>query len=345
MVSAPQPIFRSASLAVPTYTLGGYLNLSFPPTRNIVGDAVLPVSGRLLVLALKGIGKSQLSMQIALEIAAQKSVLGIFDVPERSKTMILQKEIPDWFYQERLLQASGRYAQLDQSKILIPGQDSFMDMYLDTPIGMQTLESTIAFERPNTVILDPWDTFHNQDTSNNQAMRMITNQLDRIRVRYNVAFLVCHHLKKPSNDYRGRRVTQTMFDTLGASAMINWADTVFTMNEMTKEKVHLEPFMRHGREEPPSIIMTRNRRYSGFDAEIQGEPTTTGQFVALAILSKVQRIRRKDLEYEMVKQKIGPKQAQRAVSDMVHKNLCYEIGSNGDRWVINLSPTVRAWYR
>lgn len=346
MVSAPIPIRPGATGVIPTLDLNSYLAYQFPTQKEIVSEAVFIRKGRLLVLALKGVGKSQIAMQFGLEVAAQKPVLGIFDVPERAKCLILQKEIPDKHYQDRIKQAARRYGGLNAAYMSIPLQEHFIDMFLDTAQGIFALEQTIAWERPDFVVIDPWDNFHNQDTNNNQAMRNITNTLDRIRIQYDVGFLVCHHLKKPSNDYRGKRITQTMYDTLGASSLINWADTVFTMNEMSKEQVHLEPFMRHGREEPPSIIMKRNRVYSGFDAEVQDEPTGAAEHTALGALVKAgERRLMSDLIYDIQAQKIGPLQAKRAVLRLIDKRLVHVQGSGGDRVIINMSIAARAWMK
>lgn len=330
-------------------TLDRYLDYSFPTRNDIIGNGVLPEQSTLLVLGDKGIGKTIIVANISLCIASQSPVVDEFPVTQKQRVLLIQKEITDTNFQERLTQAATWYNQLDARCIVIPKQNQILDLWLCQPQGMYKLEQLIMYWQPKVVAIDPWEKFHLLNGNDNHAIKPIINNLTRLKSKYGVSFIISHHYKKPQTDWKGKRIAHTMWDSLGAVGLVNDVDSVFGLDPIGdgKEKVYMETFIRNTSGEHPKFVLTRDRKYARFVGEVQGDPTNVSELKAQIILTKNNgQMCWKDLEYALVKDKTGPVQARRAIIALHAKRLVYVVGGGDyvNKQVISLSPGAKKWF-
>jgi hypothetical protein len=119
------------------------------------------------------------------------------------------------------------------------------------------------------------------------------------------------------------------------------------MNDRGSDRLLLGSFLRHGREQLPPIVLQMNRVYAMFDASIQDQPTGQGELAVVQALNREQNQEclYDDLVDKLKAHKLGPRQANIAISSLRIKNNLYFIGTNGDRIVRLLTPQARAWLR
>lgn len=327
-----------------------FIGQDLPVRNDIVDDAIVPRGGKLILGGDKGLGKTVIVTQMALEIASGDPMLNLFDVPNPEVVVVAQKEIPTGKYQERLLQARSKYNRLNQKNLIILSRDDiYSALMFDTPQGERLLEQYINYYRPKVFVIDPMYLFHNIDEDRTQQVKKVLEVLDRMILKYGVTFLVSMHFRKPAKDFRtGKIMHQDASDFRGSGTWFHWCDTAIWLNALASDKVLLEMFARHGREEPPTVVMSLNRRFNIFEAEIQNSPTSKGEFDCMAALG---HYRNGECLYDTLVQdmlnkfKHGPRQAKTIISTMRSKNLLYFIGAGVDRQVRLLTPGARQWVR
>lgn len=346
----PSPVpFQPQVPGFKAYDLDSYLNLTFSNAGNIIDDDVLPIQGRLVVLALKGVGKTIITQQLALELASGGPALGLWRVLKPCRVLVIQKELQDGKYQERLQQSSMQYPHLRSDYIQVVPQAESINIRVDDQQAYQRLEQAIIFYQPEVIVLDPWEEFFHFNENNSWEMKPALESLDRLRLKYGVSFIISHHTVKPQSDPRtGNRFAQDMYAGRGSGRFIEWADTTFTLNgDKTPGKVLMTTFMRHGHQDPPVISMTLNRRYATFDAEVQGIPTTDAEWKITSTISRNHdEMLYNDLIDSLAKQKVGPVVARMAVNSMLRKHILYYMGNvsvGANRIVRMLSPQTRTW--
>lgn len=330
------------------HSLDAFLNLTYPATDDLI-EGVLGVGGRLVALALKGVGKTLYVTQMALELASATPHLGVWQIKRPVRVMILQKELPDWQFQDRLAQAAMQYPHLNEDNLILPKLEDIVDLRLDNPHGLQVLEQSIIYHKPEVIVLDPFRHFHMVNEDKELFIKPMLLFLNKMIEKYKVAFIVSHHLHAPMKDFRsGKRVAQDMYDMSGSKFLIEWADTVFTLNQDPQMKVLMTPYMRYGKEPPINIVMELDRQYATFDGEVQDLPTTDAEWKAANILgAHNDEMLFNDLISGLISQGVNKTVANVSVNTMIRKHLLYFVGSyagTSNRLLRMLSPQTRTWF-
>lgn len=328
-------------------TIEEYVDQEFPERHDYIGHEIMPRGGKLIIGALKGKGKTVMMVQMMCELGSASPFLGLFSVPEPRRCLLFQKEVDDELLGERLKQTMARYQRLDPKNILIPNRDDIVDIQLDTGKGIQLLFSMIRYYRPDVVFLDPIVWFHHLDEDKVGDVKKLLDILNQANAEFGCVFVISHHFKKPYIDQRGKTFDQGPEAFRGSGLWYDWCDTGIWMNDRGGDKRLLNMFTRHGRDEAPTLVLTLNRKYAVFDAEIQGVPTTAGEYAAMQVLAKSQgyQLLYSDLVYKLQQVKIGPRQAQIVINALASKRNVYFVGNNGDRVVRMLSPQAKSWVR
>lgn len=328
-------------------TVDEYIDQDFPVRHDIIDNAILPTLGRMMVGAAKGVGKTTMLTQVMCELGSGSPALGLFDVPRPVRVMLLQKEVDSESFSQRVEQVSQHYSKLDPSNVLVPNREDIIDLKLDTAQGIQLLTQCIIYYKPDVVMLDPIVWFHNMDEDKATDVKKLLAALDKMILQYHVAMIISHHFGKTQHDNRGRPIDQNLQSLRGSSVWGDWCDTAIWMNDRGNDKALMDMFVRHGKEEPPTVLLTRNRKYNIFEAEIQGMPTTAGEYAVVQILNREpsREMMYSDLEYQLKVHKIGERQAKVAISSMRAKNNVYFIGIGGNRIVRLLTPQARQWLK
>lgn len=347
MVNQPQPIRPVVPPVIRAYNFDAFSNRVFSVRESFVDGAIIPRNGKVLIGGDKGLGKTISLTQMAFEMASGDPMFGLFDVPHPIRVMVFQKEIPSAYYQQRTDQVRRKYFRFNPDNLVIIDRDDIYDkIWLDTKSGVQYLHSLIDYYRPDVTMIDPVYLFHNSDEDKSQSVKTLLYPMDEAIVKYNTTFVLSHNFTKKSKDYRGNPIHQGPESFRGSGAWYHWADAALWMNQMAVGKNLLEMFCRHGVEDPPTCVMTLNRRTATFDAEIQNAPTNNAEVVVVQLLNR--KPGGQDTFDSIIAElqkaaKIGPRQAMTAISACRTKNLIYYVGVGGGRQVRVLTPASRQW--
>ena len=339
--------FPSQSLVPPIRfrSIDAYLSQEFPVRHHLISEGILPVGGKLLVGGQKGVGKTIIMTQIACELASASPCLGLFNIPEPKRALVIQKEVIDDELQDRLRITVNQYPGLHPDMLLIPNREDVRDIMLDTWQGIKILDQCIDYYEPDVVFLDPIMWFHNIDEDKATEVKKILEPLNNLTVKYKCAFVISHHFKKQVMDFKGKHLDQGLQDFRGSGVWGGWCDTALWANDRGNDRLMLGSFLRNGSEQLPSVVLTLNRKQVRFEGQIQDEPTSTAEYAIAQILAMKPgyQCSYTDLESALKQKKIGPRQANTAISTMKSKNMVYFIGNNSHRVVRLLSPQMRMW--
>ena len=329
---------------MPVYEIHDFLRLKFV-REDIISDGILPTECRMVVGALPKIGKTTLVTQLALELASGTPFLGLFDVDRPYPVQIIQQELSDEAYYERLILAKPNFGAIQTGFLSILNSRS---LQIDTPAGRGEIENYITSWRPRVVIFDPLYKIHSKNEDKASEMHSVLNVLDSLIDKYKVAVILVHHLKKPTTDFRGRSVDLGMSELRGSSSLAAWADSILMMapHPSTKGDIVLSFWLRHGQVDP--VILSPIDGKFTFDAQSQGHPTGQDEQAIVGILKNAPRntIDHQALVAAVISQTGHSKRAiQMAMSSLRKKYLVAATGIGREKRKVYLLTSPRdQWF-
>lgn len=218
------------------------LQRSYPEAPAIVGGGVI-VRGSLNILGgAPKVGKSAMSLNVALCRSLARPWLGFRTTPGR--TLVIQAEIP-----ERELQTRLR-VMLQDLEAALPDKTIYFvthrGLRLDRSDGLRAARDLIEQAHPDLVEFDPLARFYSGDENSAREVGRLIGSLDDLIQTYGVAILLNHHTAKPSaQDPRegGLRLR-------GSSALFAAVDTAMILDR-DEDAFKLGFQLRHGKEPEP----------------------------------------------------------------------------------------------
>jgi archaellum biogenesis ATPase FlaH len=216
--------------------------------QEVIGKGILPEAGCLILCGPAEVGKSLLTLEMAVRLAYGMDLWGL-PVAEAQNVLVIQAEIPQQYENARLLKI------LKGLELPVPPKLSFLQNEARFNLGsashVRRLEEEIAKAKAKVVILDPLSSYHCKDENDNIAMRSILEGLSDISPRTGVAWIVVHHHGKP---YQGGATNYR-----GASSIKDWGDTMIDMRAVKTSsdgtQVRLDfSKLRHGSKLPPLLL-------------------------------------------------------------------------------------------
>ena len=186
-----------------------------PPAYVVEG--LIPEESVNIAAGDSGLGKSAWAYQLGLCVAWGMPFLGL----PTKKGPVLYIDLENGRSGIQKL-----YTSLSRHLGASGLSDSFY-LLTDRDEGLQ-LESIIAAKRPTLVIIDSLRAWNPEAEEKNRNAARVMMQLREFAKAYKVAFLIIHHIKKPSENYvQVLEDTSTMtwlLQACGARALINQAD-------------------------------------------------------------------------------------------------------------------------
>jgi hypothetical protein len=226
--------------------------------NTLIGNRWLCKGGSLLINAQSGIGKSSLTMQLAIGWALHG--LGLFPElltfgikPVRSlKSLILQAE-NDIGDQAEILQSvickyGKNYCGESEKQALNERLVFYRDNVHSGGEFLRVLEALIVRHKPDIVWVDPLMCYLGDDISDQKVVTEFCNGLNRISSKTGVLLVLIHHLPKP-REGTARTDSDLAYAGFGSSALTNWAREVVTL-----QRVETEPG------QPPTCSLTATKR-------------------------------------------------------------------------------------
>jgi len=154
---------------------------------------LIPANGAIILSGDSGVGKTWLSLHVALAVAAGEPCFGRFET-SRAPVLFIDEESGD-----RLLGARIRLLNGPGDQRRLPVHFAvFQTPALDTPEGQSRLVNTIREYGIRLVIIDVLLRVHSLDENAASEMSQLTTALSRIARTENCAFLILHHTRKKS---------------------------------------------------------------------------------------------------------------------------------------------------
>jgi hypothetical protein len=240
-------------------------------SNNLIGNRWLCKGGSLLINAQSGIGKSSLTMQLAIGWAlgsgAFSDVLTFGIKPIRAlKSLILQAENDIGDQAEILQSVVCKYGKNECGEFEKQALNERLVFYRDNVHSgaefLRVLEALIVRHRPDVAWIDPLMCYLGDDISDQKVVTEFCNGLNRISSKTGVLLVLIHHLPKP-REGTARTDSDLAYAGFGSSALTNWAREVVTL-----QRVETEP----GQPPTCSLTATKRRLRAGMST-YEGQPS------------------------------------------------------------------------
>lgn len=243
-------------------------------SNTLIGNRWLCKGGSVLINAQSGIGKSSLTMQLAIGwalegIGAFAEVLTFGLKPVRPlKSLIIQAENDQGDQAEILQSVFLKYGRTQcgehERQLLNERLVFYRDNVHSGAEFIRVLETLVIKHQPDIVWIDPLMCYLGDDISDQAVVTKFCNELNRISTKTGVLLAVIHHLPKPK-EYGPKTDSDLAYAGFGSSALTNWAREVITLQRVeTPEKDPLTC----------SLTMTKRRLRSEIKCFENGIPTS-----------------------------------------------------------------------
>ncbi len=191
-----------------------FLSLSFPE-RELLLSPILPRQGLCMLHAMRGIGKTFISLSVAYAVASGGKVFDRWESPRPARVLFLDGEMPARTLQERLAAlVAGSEAEPpdnDYLRIITPDMQGGPMPNLATREGQETLAPFLA--GVDLVVLDNLATLARNGRSNDEESWLpVQGWLLDLR-RRGLSVLMIHHQGK-GGDQRGTSAKEDILDTV-----------------------------------------------------------------------------------------------------------------------------------
>lgn len=190
-------------------------------------DGMLMENGTMMMVGPPGIGKSQLSFQLAIHSSLGKDILH-YTFPKPRKNLILSLEMGHGEVKKVLeTMAQGLSgAELDllrENLIIIPHGESW---HLNDIVGQDFLRKTLEIIQPEGLWIDSIGSAMRGSPSNDEKVLELMDFNDRIRKEYGLFTWYIHHMRKASN---GGNTPTSQDDVYGSQYLVARATSSYAV--------------------------------------------------------------------------------------------------------------------
>jgi KaiC/GvpD/RAD55 family RecA-like ATPase len=196
-------------------------------SRDLIVDPLLAKREIVLLQAIPKIGKSVMSLNIAMQAAKGKPWLG-FKIPEKRRALIFQIEVSEAALKKRISMMAA--VEKDQEFLESILHYSREQILITTRQGFEKISRIISESNPDIIIFDSMLDFHDKDENSAREMRPVMDQYRRIAIDHNAAVLIIHHYGKDTEGRQGGYLGR------GSSAIPAAADASWQMERLQRER-------------------------------------------------------------------------------------------------------------
>lgn len=180
---------------LPALTLAEVRKNPKPLPEMIIERGLLINGGVLMIAGAPKAGKSQLSLNLALCLSSGQNWFD-FIIPKPVKTLLIQAEVLNPFYEQRLRTMSENADfSINENNLLITPRKQF-DLLTDE--GLATLTTTVQIHKPEVTIIDPLVMYHAIDENDNSGMAKVIGAIRNLTD--STSFIIIHHARKETSD-------------------------------------------------------------------------------------------------------------------------------------------------
>lgn len=175
---------------------------------------------RLVIAGDEAAGKSLLTQQIAVRLAAGIPVIDGASTSDRVRVVVIDTELHERTIRRRLV-PMARHAKLPAGQLFYLLASSGLDLTSD----QDAIELTriVGAVHPDVVIIDSLYRAFDGDPDDPRVIGKLQRVLDELRTQTGAALILCAHFRKRSSD---GRYTRTLDDLAGSRLMKAWPELV-----------------------------------------------------------------------------------------------------------------------
>lgn len=260
--------------------------------KELIGKQVLVEGGAAILVGKYKTFKSMLAANVALGMAEGLAVLGGLSTPAGgASTLYVQTEIshpllhfrikPMWENLWTPPEVNGAVPQLVGGNTIPKDTTTGKQVWfwteaylkLDTPVGIVKLAEQVEKLQPDLVIIDPLYKVISGKMTDQDIITALTDNIDLLRAKYNVAFLLITHTRKSRHDDDGAPPYGDTDEMFGSAVFSWWPDTVIQVSRKpnsTPDTIVIKAEVtRHAREEIANVNLRFDRKTLLFKPAIE----------------------------------------------------------------------------
>jgi archaellum biogenesis ATPase FlaH len=182
-------------------------------------DGLLLTNSIGVVYSQPGVGKTRLSMQLAIALAGGKNRFLAWDIPKPQKVLMLSLEMDDLelqlFYKDMVSQDESRAIG---SNLMFFAEGQPLD--IDKASGQEVVYGLIREYKPDILVIDSLGAAVSADVSSNVEVKQFFKFVSKIRRDFGVTVWIIHHGRKPTADNKAPKGLGDMYGSvyIGAEA-------------------------------------------------------------------------------------------------------------------------------
>jgi KaiC/GvpD/RAD55 family RecA-like ATPase len=208
---------------------------SMPEIDDWVIKDVLVPEGVGLITGRPGVGKTQLAMQMAADLAVGREQFMDWDIPEPQKVLFLSLELSARQLGHIARAVSNRYPEkaLDKN-LVIHGKGDPLPM--DEKAGQRYLLQLLSEHKPDVVFVDSMSLAVSEDPNDNKAMKLLFDFLKVARNHLHFSLVIVHHHRKKANDAQSKKTPDSQSDIYGSYIIASSVDFVINLEELGDDR-------------------------------------------------------------------------------------------------------------
>ncbi|MFA5688236.1 MAG: AAA family ATPase [Kiritimatiellales bacterium] len=200
-----------------------YLKNYMPdPADIIAGNGLIRKGASTLLAGPTGVGKSVLALQAGICCATGYPFLGI-PISKPVKVLVIEAENDPATLKRDILSIANAM-NVDENLL---SQNLSIRHLWDTVDFEQRIRMFIEMEKPDLVIIDPYQAYVENDINNSATFSAFSIAISKIINDFRVALLLVAHFPKPKEVQKVGR--EAVYSVAGSAALCNWVRTSISL--------------------------------------------------------------------------------------------------------------------
>lgn len=205
---------------------------------NWLIEPMLMEQGNMLLVGPSGVGKTQITLDILVNLALGKDFLH-YKVPEAKKIILLSLEMGHgelkvFVKQRASVLTEEELALLETNLIIVPHGEPW---FINTPQGQEQVLRLLEEYEPDGLVVDSIGSALNGNISSDEVVQPLTQFNDKIRKKYGMFTWYIHHIRKQSE---GQQATQD--DVYGNQYILNRSTSTYAVLRSKGDKIKVKNF-------------------------------------------------------------------------------------------------------